>query len=144
MLLFVIPAFAHCRPGKLLVDSADGYKVIKRFNLACRHSREGGNPSLLLHQSNVDYRLRGNDGQGILDLREKLSFFPEKRAFAGMTDSGALHFKERINVCFAQHISLDDSLRSSFGAIFRMFFALRAPSGLRRDDEQKRGNRAWE
>ena len=70
-------AFAHCRPGKLLVGSADGYKVIKCFNLACRHSREGGNPSLLLHQSNMDSsllkaehihvlsprtRFRGNDG----------------------------------------------------------------------------------
>ena len=93
MLLFVIPAFAHCRPGKLLVDSADGYKVIKRFNLACRHSREGGNPSLLLHQSNVDSRFRGNDGQGILDLREKLSFFPEKKGFRRDDGFGSVAFQ---------------------------------------------------
>ena len=40
----------------MAVIPTDGYKVIKRFNLACRHSR-----------------LRGNDDQRLLDLRERVN-----------------------------------------------------------------------
>ena len=39
----VIPAKAHCCPGKFPIGSADGYEAAKRFNPAGRHSREGGN-----------------------------------------------------------------------------------------------------
>ena len=86
--LDVIPAKAHCCPGKFLVDSADGYKAAERFNLAFRHSRESGNPSCFCIRAKWIPAFAGTTAEWNGTLREHLvvegfqRFFPDSSALS--------------------------------------------------------------